>query len=132
MKLGPRLTLTFVGLVLVGPLVSLTPPVGPILPLPVVGSGSWFDRWREPASDWPPTTASVVRSMEFDQARAAPVASLVLDCAWSAGNTGPPGQETHGPPEPIGPGRVAGQARQLKPKPSSNLIHEITGLQPPN
>jgi hypothetical protein len=52
--------------------------------------------------------------MEFELAPAEPLASLVLDGEWTAGNIGPPGQETHGPPEPIGPGRVAGQSRQLE------------------
>ncbi len=80
--------------------------------LQVVGSGQWLDRCREPASG--SRTASVVRRTEFDPARAGPLASLVLDGAWTAGNIGPPGQETHGPPEPIGPWRVAGQSRQLK------------------
>jgi hypothetical protein len=37
-------------------------------------------------------------------------------CADCAANLGPPGPETHGPPEPIGLGRVADQAvnRQLQ------------------
>ena len=40
-------------------------------------------------------------------------ARMCVDCA---GTLGPPGPETHGPPEPIGLGRVAGQAvnRQLQ------------------
>src|SRR5207248_10925437 len=31
-----------------------------------------------------------------------PLTSLVLEDAWSKGNIGPPGQETHGPPKTIG------------------------------
>jgi hypothetical protein len=50
--------------VLVCLLLSLTQAIGLNHPSPVVGSGPWFDRGRESASDWP--TASVVRSMEFD------------------------------------------------------------------
>jgi len=45
--------------------------------------------------------------MEFDPAR---VGSLLLDRALSAGNISPPGGKTHGPPEPMGRGRVADQA----------------------
>jgi hypothetical protein len=67
--------------------------------------------------------------MEFDSARAGPLASLVLDGAWTAGNIGPPGQETHGPPEPIGPWRLAGQSRQLKAT-SSYLANEKLLAQP--
>jgi len=52
--------------------------------------------------------------MEFDSARAAPLISLVLNGGWTAGNVGPPGQETHGPPKPIRAWRVAGQNRQRK------------------
>ena len=73
----------------------------PVLPLvagfglkPMVGS------IREPASGSP--TASVFKSTHFDPARAGPLASLVLEDAWTEGNIGPPGQETHGPPKPIG------------------------------
>jgi hypothetical protein len=81
-------------------------------PLHVAGSGQWLDGGREPASGSP--TASVLRSMEFDQARAAPLESLVLDCALTASNMGPPGQEIDGPPQSLGPWRVAGQSRQRK------------------
>jgi hypothetical protein len=84
--------------------------------LPIVGLRPEFDRGREPASDAP--TVSVVTSMRFDQPRAGPLASLIHDCAATAGNLGPPGSETHGPPEPIGPGRVAGQA--VKPATPTN------------
>jgi hypothetical protein len=101
-------TLTLVGLVLVCLLLSLSQPVGLTYPMQVVDSAPWFDRGREPASDWP--TASVVRRTECNRARAGPLASVVLDSVWTAGNLGPPGQDTHGPPEPIGPRQVAGQA----------------------
>jgi hypothetical protein len=48
--------------------------------------------------------------MECDPARAASLESLVRDRALTASNTGPPGQETHGPAGPMGPWRVVGQA----------------------
>ena len=108
MKPWPRLTLPLVGLALVCLVLSLSQPAGLNHPLQVAGSGPWLDQWREAASGSP--TASVVRSMEFDHACAGPLASLVLDFAWTADNLGPPGQESHGPPEPIGPWRVAAQA----------------------
>jgi len=66
----------------------------------VSGSSQWLDRCREPASGSP--TASVVESTQFGPARAGPLTSLVLEDAWSKGNIGPPGQETHGPPKTIG------------------------------
>jgi hypothetical protein len=110
MKPWFRLTvaLTLVCLAPVCLLLSFSRPARLNHALHVVGSGPWFDRGREPASDSP--TASVVRSMEFDPARAGPLECLVLDCALTAGNIGPPGQVIHGPPEPVRPWRVAGQA----------------------
>lgn len=84
---------------------------------PVVSSGSLFDRATK-ASDSP--TSSVVGSMAFDLARAGPFGSLVLDGRLTAGNIGPPGQENHGPPEPMGPWQVAGQAG------NSNQRHRAT------
>jgi len=101
-------TLTLLCLAPVGLFLSFSPVADLNHPLHVVGWGPWFDRGREPAFDSP--TASVVRSMEFDLVRAGPLASLVLTCTLTAGNIGPPGQEIHGPPEPMGPWRVAGQA----------------------
>ena len=65
----------------------------------VSGTSQWLDRCREPASGSP--TASVVESTQFGPARAGPLTSLVLEDAWSKGNIGPPGQETHGPPKTI-------------------------------
>jgi hypothetical protein len=75
---------------------------------PVVSSGSLFDRATKATSDSP--TSSVVGRLAFDLARAGPFGSLVLDCGLTAGNIGPPGQENHGPPEPMRPWQVAGQA----------------------
>ena len=75
---------------------------------PVVRSGSSFDRGTKATSDSP--TSSVVGSMAFHLARAGPFGSRVLDCGLTAGNIGPPGQENHGPQEPMGPWQVAGQA----------------------
>jgi hypothetical protein len=93
-------------------LLRLSQQAGLNHPLLVVGSGQWLDGRREPASGYP--TASVLRSMEFDQARAAPLESLVVDYALTAVNMGPPGQESHGTPQSTGPWRVAGQSQQLK------------------
>jgi hypothetical protein len=83
---------------------------------PVVSSGSLFDRATN-ASDSP--TSSVVASMAFDLARAGPFGSLVLDCALTAGNIGPPGQENHGPPEPMGLGKLS-----VKPATQTNAIEQ--------
>ena len=96
---------------------------------PVVNSGSLFDRATNP-SDSP--TSSVVGSMAFDLARAGPFGSLVLDCGLTAGNIGPPGQENHRPPEPMGPWQVAGQAGNSNQRHRATLSHEITGFQPNN
>ena len=74
---------------------------------PIVSSGSSFDRGTKATSDSP--TSSVVGSMAFHLARAGPFGSLVLNCGLTAGNIAPPGQENHGPPEPMGPWQVAGQ-----------------------
>ena len=97
---------------------------------PVVSSGSSFDRGTKATSDSP--TSSVVGSMAFHLARAGPFGSLVLDCGLTAGNIGPPGQENHGPPEPMAALASCRSSRQLKPTPSSNLVHEIIGFQPNN
>ena len=85
---------------------------------PVVSSGSLFDRGTKATSDSP--TSSVVGSMAYDLARAGPLGSLVLDCRLTAGNIAPPGQENHGPPEPMWPWQVAGQAG------NSNQRHRAT------
>jgi hypothetical protein len=86
--------------------------------LPVVSSGSLFDRGTKATSDSP--TSSVVGSMAFHLARAGPFGDLGLDCGLTAGNIGPPGQENHGPPEPMGPWQVAGQTG------NSNQRHRAT------
>ncbi len=84
-------------------LLSLSQQAGLNHRLQVASSGQSLDRCRESASGSP--TASVVGSAEFGPALAGPLTSLAL---------GPPGQETHGPPEPIGFCQVAGQSWQLK------------------
>ena len=66
---------------------------------PVV-SGSSSDRGTKATSDSP--TSSIVGNMAFDLARARPIGSLVLDYGLTARNIAPPGQENHGPPEPMG------------------------------
>jgi len=93
MKLWFPLTLVCCLLLCLSMFLSLTPAVLN-QPLQTVGLG-------------PPPTSLLVRCMEFDPAR---VGSLVLDRALSAGNISPPGGKTHGPPEPMGRGRVADQA----------------------
>jgi hypothetical protein len=128
MKLWFRLTL--VCCVLVGLLLSLTPALGLNHPWQVVGSGPWLDRGREPVSDAP--TVSVVTSREFDSARAGPRQSLVLDGPLTTDHLAPPGPETHGPPKTDGALVSYRSSRQLKPTPSSTLLHEITGFQAPN
>jgi hypothetical protein len=96
----------------VGLLLGLTLIVGLTYPLPVVGSGLWFDRGREPVSDAP--AVSLISGMDFDPARATPLEFLVLDCVLTAGNISPPGQETYWRPERMGPWRVASPTRRLK------------------
>jgi hypothetical protein len=92
----PRFWLTMVCWALVCLVLGLSQQVGLYHPLQVSTSGQWLDRCREPASGSP--TASIVKSTQFDPTRAGPLTSLVLDDAWTGGNVGPPGQETHGPP----------------------------------
>jgi hypothetical protein len=87
----------------------------------VTGSGQWLAGCREPESGSP--TASVRGSMELAQARAAPLESVVFDSALTADSTG---QEIDGPPQSLGPWRVAGQSRQLKAIIKSPFS-EITG-----
>src|SRR5260370_33193739 len=98
-----RLTLCFLAL----RLRHLTQPADLNHQLQIVGWGSWFDRGREPAPDV--LTVSAVRSMEF-RARAGPRQSLVLNSTLTAGNSGPPGCQSHRPSAPSGPWRGAGQA----------------------
>jgi hypothetical protein len=126
MKLWFPLTLACCLLVCLSILLSLTQAVLN-QPLQTVSLGPRLDRGGKATSDAP--TSSLVTCMEFDPAR---VASLVLDRGLSAGNISPPGGKTHGPPEPMGRGRVADQAGNSNQPPSSNLLHEITGFQPPN
>jgi hypothetical protein len=96
-------------------LIHLTQPAELNHPLQIVGWGSWFDRGRESAPV--ALTVLAVRSVEF-RARAVPRQFLARDAKLTAGNSGPPGQQTHGPPAPIGPWRVAGQA--VKPATPTN------------
>ena len=116
MKLWFRLTIVCGALL--GLLLGLTPPADWNYQSHAVRPGPCFDQGKETASD--SSTASVVESMECDPARAASLESLVLDRALTASNTGPPGPETHGPAEPMGPWRVAGQAG------NSNQRHRAT------
>ena len=90
---------------------------------PVVSSGSLFDRATK-ASD--SRTSSVVGSMAFDLARAGSFGSRILDCRLTAGNIGPPGQENHGLPEPMGPWQVAGQAGNSIHRPRATLSKKLS------
>jgi hypothetical protein len=108
----PWLSLTIVCWALLCLLLSLSQQAGLNHPLQVADSGPWLDRCSEVASGSP--TAAVLRSGEFDPVRAGPLASI-----------GPPGQETHGPPEPIGTWPVA----KSKPAAQNNIqptcLHDI-------
>ena len=84
---------------------------------PVVSSGSSSDRGTKATSDSP--TSSVVGSMAFHLARARPFGSLVLDCGLTVGNIGPPGQENHGPLEPMDLGKLP-----VKPATQTNAIEQ--------
>ena len=123
--------LTLVCCILLALCLSFAQAVDLNLDLPIVGLRPEFDRGREPASDAP--TVSVVTSMRFDPPRAGPLRSLIHDCASTAGHLGPPGWETHGPPERIGPGRVAGKRsrQQLRPTPRARFFPEFTGSNHP-
>jgi hypothetical protein len=92
-------------------LLSIPQPVGLNCPGHLVASKLWLDRDREAALDSP--RAWFVRSMAFDPARPGPLACPIF-ARKLTGSIGPPGQETHGPPESMGPRRVAGQSRHLK------------------
>ena len=95
--------------VLVGMLLRLTQAVSLNYPLPVVGSGPWFDGGRGSASDAP--SVSLLRTIELHLVRAAPLQSHVPDCALTAGSISPPSQENNGPPgRTDGAWRVAGHA----------------------
>ena len=108
----PNFWLTVVCWALVGLLLSLSQQAGLYHSLQVSGSSQWLDQCREPASGSP--TASVFKSAQFDPARARSLTPLVLEDAWPERNIGPPGQETHGPPEDERNLPVAGQRPQFK------------------
>jgi hypothetical protein len=90
----PWFSLTIVCWALLCLLLSLSQQAGLNQPLRVADSGQWLHRAKEPASGSP--TASIVRSTEFDPARARPRTPLVLNGVWIAGKLGPPGQKDHG------------------------------------
>jgi hypothetical protein len=121
--------LTLVCCVMLGLFVGLTQAVDWNY-LPVVSSGSLFDRGTKATSD--SLTSSVVGSMAFHLARAGPFGDLGLDCGLTVGNIGPPSQENHGPPGTDGALASCRSNRQLKSTPSSNLVREIAGFQPNN
>ena len=108
----PWFSLTIVCWALLCLLLSLSQQAGLNQQLQVADSGQWLHRSKEPTSGSP--TASIVRSTEFDPARARPLTPLVLDSVWIAGNLGPPGQKDHGPPEEIGIYRLPLRAGSTK------------------
>ena len=90
-------------------LLRLTQAVSLNYTLPVAGFGPWFDGGRGSASD--PSSVSFLRTTELHLVRAGPLQSHVPDCASTAGNISPPGQENNGPPARTdGAWRVAGHA----------------------
>jgi len=93
----PRFWLTVVCWALACLVLGLSQQAGLYHSSQVSGSSQWLDQCREPASG--SRTASVFKSTQFDPARARSLTSLVLEDAWPERNIGPPGQETHGPPE---------------------------------
>jgi hypothetical protein len=93
----PRFWLTMVCWALACLVLGLSQQAGLYHSSQVSGSSQWLDQCREPASGSP--TSSVFKSTQFDPARARSLTSLVLEDAWPERNIGPPGQETHGPPE---------------------------------
>src|SRR5260370_5581292 len=121
----PWFRLTLVCWALLGLLLGLTPPVDWNYQSHVVRSGPCFDQGKETASD--SSTASVVESMECDPVRTDSFESLVLDRALTASNTGPPGQQTHGPAEPMGLASCR-LSRQLKLTPWSNPPTKLRGF----
>jgi hypothetical protein len=116
-------------------LLSLSQQAGSNYQLPVARSGPGLDRCREPVSSLP--TASVVKSMEFHPARAGPLESLVLDCALTVSNIGPPYRRPMGHPNNGTQGALASllvkpptqNKKEAIEQPLSTL-HEIPGLQP--
>ena len=126
----PWFRLTLVVCVLPCLLLNLTQAVALNHPLQVVGSGSWLDRGREPASHAPPV--SVVRSTAFDSDRAGPRQSLVLDGVLTAVDLAPPGPESHGPPEPMRPWQVAGQANHSNQHHRATLSTKLLAFNRPN
>ena len=108
----PRFWLTMVCWALVCLVLGLIQQAGMYHSSQVSGSSQWLDQCRERASGSP--TASVFKSTQFDPARARSLTSLVLEDAWTERNIGPPGQETHGPPEDERNLPVASQRPQIK------------------
>ena len=131
MKLWFRFALVCLAIVCL--LLSLSQQAGSNYQLPVARSGPGLDRCRESAS----ATAAVGKIMEFHPARAGPLESLVLDCALTVRNIGPPYLETHGPPGQWNPGglgellvKPATQRQKVLIEQLFSTLHEISGLQP--
>jgi hypothetical protein len=133
MKLWFRFALVCLAIVCL--LLSLSQQAGSNYQLPVARSGPGLDRCRESASSLP--TASVVKIMEFHPARAGPLESLVLDCALTVSNIGPPYLETTGPPGQWSPRgldkllvKPATQSKKRSHRATFLTLHKISGPQP--
>jgi len=115
----PWFSLTLVCWALLCLLFGLTQQASLNYPLQVAGSGPWLDRCREPAPGSP--TAAVLRSMEFDQARAAPLESLVRDCVdcEQNGSTGSGDQRATA---------ILGALASCRSKPAAQSNHQVTFL----
>lgn len=117
------LRLTLVCCVLLCLFLSLPQAVGLNHGLQIVGMRPEFDHGKEPDLRRHSLACQKheIRSGSHWISRVSD-AGMCVDCT---GNLGPPGPETHGPPGPIGVGRVAGQAvnrqLQLTPRVHSSL-----------
>ena len=129
MKLWFRFALVCLAIVCL--LLSLGQQAGSNYQLPVARSGPGLDRCRESAS----ATAAVGKIMEFHPARAGPLESLVLDCALTVSNIGPPYLETHGPPgqwnlRGLGELLVKPATQRQKPTHRATFLHSPRNFRP--
>jgi hypothetical protein len=121
MKPWLRLTLTLIGLALVGLFLSWNQPAG--LNHPVAGSKPWLASLREPAPG--PPIASIYPSTKLDPVRARPLPCLVRDCLWTTSELGPPGLQTPGPTGTERTLASSDQSWQLKARHPAAFLHEI-------
>jgi hypothetical protein len=119
------LRLTLVCCVLLCLFLSLLPAVGLHHGLQIVGLRPEFDQGKEP--DLRRHSLGCQKHEIRSGSHWISCVSGARMCVDCAGNLGPPDPETHGPPEPIGLGRVAGQAvnRQLQLTPRVHFSSRI-------